>query len=220
MARIWERHLVNCAAIREAIPYGATVCDVGSGGGLPGIVVGLLRPDVRLVLLEPRHGRVLFLREAVTLLELERVDVVQARAERHRELYDVVLARAVARIDRLADLTLTLCRSDGFVLALKGDRAEEEVAAAGEGLRGRVGSVSIERWGGGVIDPPTTVVRMTPAESESSGAGRDVGASGVERRGAEAPVRRRSGQGAGADPAGRSGGRRHRRDQDPRRKRG
>jgi 16S rRNA (guanine527-N7)-methyltransferase len=79
--RLWERHLVNCALLAEAIPHGADVCDIGSGAGLPGLVLAIARPDLSVTLVEPLLRRSTFLREAVSTLGLQNVEVVRARAE-------------------------------------------------------------------------------------------------------------------------------------------
>ena len=109
--RIWERHLLNCAAVAELIPEGATVVDVGSGAGLPGMVLAVARPDLTVTLVEPLARRTAFLTEAVASLGLEQTTVVRARAEEcvgKLPAADVVTARAVAPLDRLAGWCLPL----------------------------------------------------------------------------------------------------------------
>ena len=139
--------------------------DVGSGAGLPGIPLAILRPDLRVTLLEPLLRRVTFLSEAVTALRLDdRVRVVRARAEEHTEQYDVVVARAVAPLSRLVGWCTPLRRTDGVILAIKGQSAAEEVAEAGPvlaetGLAVEVLSVSAHPSLG-----PATVVRLGPAD--------------------------------------------------------
>ena len=97
--RIWSRHILNSVAIASHIPQGASVVDVGSGAGLPGIPLALVRPDLRITLLEPLQRRAAFLELAVAELGLgDRVSVVRARAEDHHEVYDVVTCRAVADV--------------------------------------------------------------------------------------------------------------------------
>ncbi|MDQ1713794.1 MAG: rRNA (guanine527-N7)-methyltransferase [Frankiaceae bacterium] len=155
-ARTWDRHLLNSAVVASLLAPGESVVDVGSGAGLPGIPMALARPDCTFVLLEPLLRRATFLAEVVADLGLDaQVSVVRARAEDVAgEAYDVAVARAVAPLDRLAGWCLPLLRPGGRLLAVKGERAEAEVAAA-PGLRAR-----IERVGAGLVDPPTTVVTI------------------------------------------------------------
>jgi 16S rRNA (guanine527-N7)-methyltransferase len=162
--RIWTRHLLNCAVVAPALPPEAFVVDLGSGAGLPGIVLALARPDLRVVLVEPLQRRVDFLDQAVHLLDLfPQVEVRRARAEELAGVItaDVVTARALAPLDHLAGLALPLVVPDGLLLALKGARAAEELAAAENTLR-RLGAASwvLERWGGTMLDQPTTVIRI------------------------------------------------------------
>jgi 16S rRNA (guanine527-N7)-methyltransferase len=129
--RVWDRHILNSAAVSELIPAGRSVADVGSGAGLPGIPLAILRPDLRLTLIEPLLRRYTFLNDAVGKLELvERVGVVRSRAEDHDRSYDVVIARALAPVDRLVGWCNPLRAPDGVILALKGNSAAKEVAAA------------------------------------------------------------------------------------------
>ncbi|GGQ45756.1 16S rRNA (guanine(527)-N(7))-methyltransferase RsmG [Couchioplanes azureus] len=164
--RLWERHLINCGVMSEIIPIGASVIDVGSGAGLPGIVLAVARPDLTITLVEPLARRTAFLSEAVTALGLDAtVTVVRGRAE---DLAggppapaDVVTARAVAPLDRLAGWCLPLAAVGGRLLALKGASADEEVAehrAAVARLGG--GEPVVRTCGAGLIDPPSTVVEI------------------------------------------------------------
>jgi 16S rRNA (guanine527-N7)-methyltransferase len=163
--RLWSRHLVNCAVVAEEatteIPPACTVADVGSGAGLPGLVWALVRPDVHVTLIEPLLRRATFLSEAVAELSLEgRVEVLRARAEDVApRTFDVVTARAVARLPQLLTWTLPLARVGGVVLALKGSSAAQEVeeSQATLGPLG-AGEITIRGYGTGTIDPPTTVV--------------------------------------------------------------
>jgi 16S rRNA (guanine527-N7)-methyltransferase len=155
--RLWERHVVNCAVAAVLLHPGEHVVDVGSGAGLPGIPLALVRTDCTFVLLESLARRATFLAEVVDDLDLgPRVSVVRGRAEdQERGGYDVATARAVAPLDRLAAWCLPLLRPGGRLLALKGERAEEEAATVPR-LRPRV-----ERVGAGVVDPPTTIVTIS-----------------------------------------------------------
>ena len=167
--RLWERHLLNCAVLGEVVAEGVTVCDVGSGAGLPGVPLALARPDLRITLLEPLLRRTNFLNEVVELLGLEHVTVVRGRAEEVLGTLPpvhVVTARAVAPLDRLAGWGLPLLRPYGEMLAIKGETAEEELSRV-TGTLGKLGVVrtSILRVGEGVVDPLATVVRAEVGES-------------------------------------------------------
>jgi len=160
VSRLWERHLLNSAAIASLVPAGARVVDVGSGAGLPGIPLALARPELTVALLEPLARRVAFLTECVERLGLERVTVVRGRAEEtpiRRQLggADVVTARAVAPLDRLAGWCLPLLRAGGLLLALKGTTAADELAGSGS-LPGAADARVTQ-----VGDPPATVIVVT-----------------------------------------------------------
>jgi 16S rRNA (guanine527-N7)-methyltransferase len=134
--RLWERHILNSIASAALIPESATVVDVGSGAGLPGIPLAILRPDLTVTLLESLLRRANFLDLAVEELGLDdRVRVVRARAEDHRERYAVVASRAVAPLPRLIGWCAPLMTGDGKILALKGSSAESELAASAKELR-------------------------------------------------------------------------------------
>ncbi|QKW40067.1 16S rRNA (guanine(527)-N(7))-methyltransferase RsmG [Actinomadura sp. NAK00032] len=170
--RLWERHLINCAVVSEAVPADAHVVDIGSGAGLPGIVLAIVRPDLRITLLEPLLRRTTFLEECVQLLDLPNVEVRRARAEEVVKEFavDVVTARAVAPLERLAKWALPLLRPDGELLALKGERAQTELDEAEPVLK-RLGARSAEllQVGRGMVDPPTTLVRVVAGRGEVVG---------------------------------------------------
>lgn len=151
--RLWERHLVNSGAVAELLPDRGVLVDVGSGAGLPGVVLAAMRPALDVVLVEPMERRVRWLNEVVDTLGLSRVRVVRGRAEElHGTIHaDAVTARAVAPMDRLAGWALPLLRRGGTLLALKGQRAASELAQASETLHGLGGD------GGEVLT-------MTPVE--------------------------------------------------------
>jgi 16S rRNA (guanine527-N7)-methyltransferase len=170
--RIWERHLLNCAAVAELMPAassgrgaGVRVIDAGSGAGLPGIVLALARPDLDVTLVEPKLRATTFLTEVVKELGIDgRVTVVRARAEEcHGRLpvAEIVTARALAPLDRLAGWCLPLVRVGGTVLAVKGGSAEDEVAAHATAVRRRGGGyLAVRRCGADHLTQPTIVVEM------------------------------------------------------------
>lgn len=168
--RLWERHVLNSAVLAELLPSGASVVDVGSGAGLPGIPLALARPDLRLTLLEPMAKRVAWLEEVVAELGLA-VSVVRGRAEEgpiRRALadHDVATARAVAPLARLAGWTLPLVRPGGRVLALKGESASDEVARDEAAVIAAGGEQpEVLRCGAAVLDIPVTVVAIRRADS-------------------------------------------------------
>lgn len=175
--RVWERHLLNSAVIAELVPAqprlecsltAATaarpvLADIGSGAGLPGLVLAMVLPTFSVVLVEPMERRTTFLTECIEKLKLSNVKVRRGRAEdlAGEISADVVTARAVARLDRLAVLAAGLAKPGGVVLAVKGARARQELDAAMPVLRG-LGADGIEVVcaGTGVVSQPATVVRF------------------------------------------------------------
>jgi 16S rRNA (guanine527-N7)-methyltransferase len=161
--RLWERHLINCALLGEAIAEDLDVCDIGSGAGLPGIVLAIRRPDLRVTLVEPLLRRVTFLDEVVRDLELPNVEVIRARAEElHGEReFSVVTSRAVAPLERLLAWSMPLVRQGGELVAMKGSSVHEEIEQASVSLRKfGAGAVSVEEYGVELVDRPTTVIRV------------------------------------------------------------
>jgi 16S rRNA (guanine527-N7)-methyltransferase len=157
--RLWTRHVLNCAVVVPRIPTGATVADVGSGAGLPGLVWAIARPDLQVTLIEPLLRRTTFLEEAVDELGLDTVRVLRARAEDVEGTYDVVTARAVASLEKLGSWCLPLVRSGGVLLALKGQKASDEVRASRRALH-KYGATDIVVTSYGDLDVPTTVVEV------------------------------------------------------------
>jgi 16S rRNA (guanine527-N7)-methyltransferase len=160
--RLWDRHLLNCAVLADLVPAGHVV-DLGSGAGLPGLVLALLRPDCAWTLLDAASRRTTFLTEAVAALGVPNVTVVWARAETAAaELppADAVVARAVAPLGRLVRWSAPLLRPGGVLLAIKGARAETELAAAGRDVAVGGHRAEVVRCGEGLLDRPTTVVRI------------------------------------------------------------
>lgn len=165
--RLWDRHLLNCAVVGEAIPDQASVVDIGSGAGLPGLVLALARPDLRITLVEPLLRRTTFLEEVVADLGLDTVSVVRGRAEdlHGGTRYDVVTSRAVAPLPKLLAWSMPLVAPGGSFLAMKGASVEQELAGAEKALR---------RWapgsqpallsvGSGIVDPAVRLVRIERA---------------------------------------------------------
>ncbi|MFN2318484.1 MAG: 16S rRNA (guanine(527)-N(7))-methyltransferase RsmG [Dermatophilaceae bacterium] len=172
--RLWDRHILNCAVIGEVIPQGATVIDVGSGAGLPGICLAISRPDLRITLVEPMERRTTWLRTVCTDLGLANVAVERARAEelQGRLNADIVTARAVAALDKLARWCLPLVVPGGRLVAMKGSSAQREITEAGPTLR-RLGGISpsVQECGVNVVDPPTTVVIVDKSTAVPGGVG-------------------------------------------------
>jgi 16S rRNA (guanine527-N7)-methyltransferase len=184
--RVWDRHLLNCGVLTEKIPLGASVVDVGSGAGLPGIVLAVARPDLAITLVEPLARRTTFLSEVVTTLGLEAaVTVVRARAEDlvgEPPAADVVTARAVAPLDRLAGWCLPLVSVGGRLFAVKGASAVDEMTEH-RGAIARLGGSEpvIARCGVGVVDPPTTIVEIVRERDAVTARRSSVGAGGPGR---------------------------------------
>ena len=165
--RLWDRHLLNCAVLADLMPEGATVCDIGSGAGLPGLVLGIRRADLEVTLVEPLLRRTTFLEEVVAELELTNVQVVRGRAEAlhgHRT-FAVVTSRAVAPLDRLLQWSMALVAPEGALVAMKGAAVTEEIEAAAPVLR-RLGCSAPEVFelGAGVVDVPTYALRVAWAD--------------------------------------------------------
>lgn len=158
--RLWDRHILNCAVVVPRIPTGATVADVGSGAGLPGLVWAIARPDLAVTLIEPLLRRTTFLTEVVEDLNLTNVAVVRGRAAEASGTFDVVSARAVADLGKLGSWCLPLVRAGGVLLALKGESAASEVAMWTEALRGH-GAMDIVVKSYGDVEKPTTVVEVS-----------------------------------------------------------
>ena len=122
--RIWERHIFNCLPVTELIPQGASLFDIGSGAGLPGIVIALARPDLKVTLVEPLERRVEFLKEATAGTEIE---VIRGRAQDVKKTADYVTARAVAPLEKLKKMSWHMVKTGGALLAMKGESAATEM---------------------------------------------------------------------------------------------
>jgi 16S rRNA (guanine527-N7)-methyltransferase len=161
LPRMWSRHVLNSAILAPLLRPGR-VGDVGSGAGLPGLVLAIARPDVAFVLIEPMERRVAWLTDQVSVLGLENVTVLRARAEETSlaKPLDQVTARAVSALRTLIPLTAPLVRAGGELVLMKGAAAEREVEAAAKAIRKyRLQDVEVLTLGDGVLDEVTRVVR-------------------------------------------------------------
>lgn len=167
--RLWDRHILNCAALAELIESDARVVDIGSGAGLPGIPLAIARPDLRVTLVEPMLRRTQFLEETVAALGIP-MTVVRGRADDPQVRStaggaDVVVSRAVASLDKLTGWSLPLLRVGGRMLAMKGERAEEEVSEARRVMTSLGATdVRVVRCGVSFSNPAVTVVSAVRSE--------------------------------------------------------
>ena len=177
---LWERHIINSALVgylpARVLPEGATVCDVGSGAGLPGIPLAIARPDLHVTLLEPLERRSDYLREIVAQLGLTNVRVLRGRAEPDGGFiageFAVVTSRAVAPLQKLLSMCLPLLAADGWFAALKGKRATQEVEELEPAFRNAVREMSVVTTSGpGGVDVATVVVAR-PAAARAMRPGR------------------------------------------------
>lgn len=170
--RLWERHLLNSAVLAEALPEGSGVCDLGSGAGLPGLVVAIARPDLQVTLVEPLLRRTTFLCEVVEELGLVQVEVVRGRAEElhGQRIFDVVTSRALAPLDRLLGWSMPLVAPTGALVAMKGSSIHDEITEAAATLRRlKCATPEVLTVGEGTVDPPTTLVRVAWADPAEVG---------------------------------------------------
>ena len=161
--RLWTRHILNCALLAPLLKPGR-VGDIGSGAGLPGLVLAIARPDVQFILIEPMERRVDWLQRESAALELDNVEVVRARAEEAKlsPWLDQATARAVSALSKLIPLTVPLVRSGGQLLFLKGASVEAEIEAASPVIRRtRLADVEVLTLGGGLMAEVTRVFRAT-----------------------------------------------------------
>lgn len=162
LERLWERHLLNSAAVVPFLPTDGTIVDLGSGAGLPGIVVAAMRPQAQVVLIEPMERRCAWLAEVVETLDLKNVEIKRGRAEEFHGAFeaDALTARAVAPLDRLARWSFPLLRKGGVLVALKGRNVADEIAPALKMLR-KYGAADVEVLEARTLDSvePTTVLR-------------------------------------------------------------
>jgi 16S rRNA (guanine527-N7)-methyltransferase len=163
LPRLWSRHILNCALVAPLLRPGTTG-DIGSGAGLPGLVLAVARPDVRLILIEPMERRVAWLRAEARDLGLDNVTVIRARAEETKLDWplDQVTARAVTALSKLIPATAPLVRSGGEMVFMKGSRVQDEITAASKQIkRARLSNVEVLELGVGVVDETTRVFRAT-----------------------------------------------------------
>ncbi|MFD4671955.1 16S rRNA (guanine(527)-N(7))-methyltransferase RsmG [Lentzea sp. NPDC058450] len=162
--KIWDRHVLNSAVIEELFRPNERVVDVGSGAGLPGVPLAIARPDLRITLLEPMARRIAWLEEVKERLALDNVTVLRGRAEEgpiRKQLLncDAVTARAVAPLEKLARWCLPLLKGGGRMVALKGERAEEELERDGAAVAKAGGAnAEVVVVGADVLEVPTTVL--------------------------------------------------------------
>jgi len=163
LPRLWSRHILNCGILAPLLRPGSTG-DVGSGAGLPGLVLAIARPDVRLVLIEPMERRVDWLLHEAGELGLDNVTVVRARAEETRldQPLDQVTARAVTALVKLIPATAPLLKKGGEMIFMKGSRVDAEVEAAAKAIRkARLSRVEVLVLGEGIVPEVTRVFRAT-----------------------------------------------------------
>jgi 16S rRNA (guanine527-N7)-methyltransferase len=161
-ARLWTRHLLNCGLVAPLIPQGATVADVGSGAGLPGLVLAAARPDLRITLIEPMERRVVWLQDEVGRLGLEQVTVRRARAEEVGERFQVVTARAVGALQKLLPVVVPLVAPGGSLALMKGAGVDEEIQSAYRVIRRlRLTDLHVEILGAGMASLETRVLAAT-----------------------------------------------------------
>jgi len=165
--RLWERHLLNCGALGALLPPESGVADIGSGAGLPGLVLAIARPDLQLTLIEPLLRRTTYLQEVVDELELHNVTVVRGKADvlHGKKRYDVVTSRAVAPLERLLTWSMPLVAPTGALVALKGSAITAEIEEARPVLRAYgCAEPQVLPVGEGVIPEPTLAVRVAWAD--------------------------------------------------------
>lgn len=168
-SRLWSRHIINCALVAPYLRADGRVGDVGSGAGLPGLVLAIARPDVHLVLIEPMERRTDWLLAETQRLGLTNVTVLRARAEEVASTgalddgrFDQVTARAVSALSKLIPLVAPLVRPEGELLFLKGARVDDEIAAASAVIRKyRVRDVEVLELGAGLVPEVTRLFRAT-----------------------------------------------------------
>ena len=155
--------MLNSGLLAPLLPQGARVADVGSGAGLPGLVLAAARPDLDLVLIEPMERRTRWLEAERDRLGLENVEVVRARGEDYRgEPFDVVTARAVGALSTLLPVVAPLARAGGTLALLKGAGVDAELEKARKVIaRLGLSDVHVEIVGRGMASLETRVLMAT-----------------------------------------------------------
>lgn len=162
LPRLWSRHILNSAVVSQLVADGASVADVGSGAGLPGIPMAIAQPNATFTLIEPMERRSNWLIEQVAALGLTNVKVKRARAEEVGDVFDVVTARAVSALPKLLRLTVPLTRDGGVILALKGSKAQDEINDSKSLMKKlNIAKFEVVQVGTEHLAEPTTVVRTT-----------------------------------------------------------
>ena len=162
LPRLWTRHVLNSAVAAPLVS--GRVADVGSGAGLPGLVLAIARPDLDITLIEPMERRTIWLQEQVDELGLDNVEVFRGRAEEYgdTEIFDAVTARAVSALRTLVPMTAPLARDGGELILLKGTSAPREIEAAEKVIRKhKLSDIRVEVLGEGLLSETTRVVRAT-----------------------------------------------------------
>ncbi|UYN85062.1 MAG: 16S rRNA (guanine(527)-N(7))-methyltransferase RsmG [Microcella sp.] len=164
LPRLWSRHIINCGVIAPFLVAAGRVADVGSGAGLPGLVLAIARPDVDFVLIEPMERRTDWLTAESERLGLDNVTVLRARAEEAASAgaFDQVTARAVSALSKLIPLTAPLAREGGELMLLKGARVHDEITAASKAIRQyRIHDIQVLEVGEGLAPEATRLFRAT-----------------------------------------------------------
>lgn len=162
LPRLWTRHILNSALLAPLVRTGARVADIGTGGGMPGLVLGIIRPDAQFLLIEPMERRCAWLNEQIDRLGLSNVEVRRGRAEEFHGAFtvDQITARAVTALRKLIPLTAPLLHDGGEMLFLKGAAVENEIAAAEKVMRKyRLTDIAVEELGSGQLAETTRVFR-------------------------------------------------------------
>ncbi|MDP5107330.1 MAG: 16S rRNA (guanine(527)-N(7))-methyltransferase RsmG [Candidatus Nanopelagicales bacterium] len=159
--RIWDRHILNCAALNELIPQVKSIIDIGSGAGLPGIVLAIMNPSTHVILVEPMQRRTDFLNDVKKQLNLENVEIIRGRAENQKIQAQVVTSRAVAPLNKLLAWSLPLVEKGGKVLAIKGEKAQSELEEAQKELNLLKNTTASIKTCGLALDLSVTVVEIS-----------------------------------------------------------